>query len=191
MRSRDLEPIAAVERKRVGSGSKRDVRPMASPPSPDGDGRDPAERPYQDDLRALNHLLHRSAQQADALIEDALAGLQLTARQFAVLDRIDLSPATNQNRLGQITGIDRSTLVNIIDRLQRRGLMDRGKSTLDRRESVLLLTAEGASVLAVARPAVEQANANLLRKLPDDFQEAFVRCLEHFVHPQGGGDTGP
>lgn len=190
MRSRDLIPFAAVERKRGSNRPKSGARPMASPSNPDGDVDDPAEQPDHDAARALNHLLHRSAQQADAHIEDALADLQLTARQFAVLDRIDLSPATNQNRLGQITGIDRSTLVNIIDRLQRRGLMERGKSTLDRRESVLQLTTEGVAVLAAARPAVEQANTNLLKMLPGDFREAFVRCLEHFVHPRDDGDIG-
>lgn len=191
MRTPVPESAARANRQPVGISSRTRAAEIAESLGPGAGGHEPTERSELPAMRNLNHLLHRSAQQADALVECALSELQLTARQFVVLDCIYLTPATNQVQLGQSTGIDRSTLVNIIDRLERRGLLQRRKSTIDRRESVLLLTTEGAAVLAAARPAVRETNTNLIGSMPADLRDAFLEGLERLVHLGDGDESGP
>lgn len=173
-------PVHAVKQRLRGGRHSGSI--TRRPPARDDDGgggaAPAAETPVP---RALNHLLHRAAQRADAEVERALASLVLTARQFAVLDEVERHADDSQIRLGAKTGIDRSTLVNIIDRLQRRGLIERHRSKFDRRESVLRLTDAGREILELARPAVRLANEALMASVPHEQQGAFLSQLEQFV----------
>lgn len=107
--------------------------------------------------------------------------LQLTARQFAVLNEVERSPGTSQIRLGAATGIDRSTLVDIIDRLQRRDLIERAKSSFDRRESSLRLTGNGQTTLEIARPIVRAVNDAMLSSIAEERRNVLVQSLELLI----------
>lgn len=161
-----------------------DRRPHAPSPGPSDDGNGASsERPRRsaDADLALNQLLHRTAQRADALVERALADLQITARQFAVLNDVERNPGTSQIRLGAATGIDRSTLVDIIDRLQRRGQIERQRSSFDRRETALQLTDSGLAALEAARPIVLAVNTALLASIPEGQRDALIQCLDLII----------
>lgn len=132
----------------------------------------------------LPYLLHRASQRAEWHIDRLVAPFQLTARQFTVLDEVDLNAGLNQIRLGSRTGIDRSTLVNIIDRLEGRGLILRLRSDVDRRSVALQLTEEGRKQLEIARPLVRQVNDHLLSMLPEAMRLDFVSCLENLIEPE-------
>lgn len=163
-------------------GRSRGPRDPTTGSADDGNGG-PSESPRrraETDL-ALNQLLHRTAQRADALVEGALADLQLTARQFAVLNEVERSPGTSQIRLGAATGIDRSTLVDIIDRLQRRGQIERQKSSFDRRETSLRLTETGLATLEAARPFVRAVNDALIASIPEAHRDVLVDCLDLLI----------
>lgn len=114
----------------------------------------------------LTDLLHRAAQRADRDVERALLTYGLTARQFSVLNAIFDTPGLWQIQLSSATGIDRSTIVNIVDRLERRGLVARTQSQFDRRAVALQLTEHGLAITAKARPLVETIHNNLTAMLP-------------------------
>ena len=119
------------------------------------DGADPEAngryRPASDarqlfDLRgAVGHLLRRSQQRAVDLFVEEVGEDGPTPRQFAVLLSVHQNPGVSQTDLVRMTGIDRSTLTEILRRLGRRGLIRRERQAEDRRTNALHLTAEGSN----------------------------------------------
>ena len=81
---------------------------------------------------------------------------QITPGQFGVLTLIDRNPDLNQSALARVLGIERSTIVAVIDRLEERRLVARHESTADRRSNVLGLTAQGKALLAAVKPKVRR-----------------------------------
>lgn len=73
----------------------------------------------------------------------AMDGAELTPGQFGVLALIDANPGLSQTRLGEILGIDRSTVVGVIDKLETRGLVERAAHPQDRRAHALQLSPAG------------------------------------------------
>lgn len=99
--------------------------------------------------------------------------LDLTQKQVSVLWLIDDHPDIAQADLGRRLRIDRATIMAIVNRLQRRGYVQRGQSKLDGRRQTLNLTAEGNIALQAARAAIEEHE----RWLKARFTEAEVETL--------------
>src|SRR5688572_9260553 len=69
---------------------------------------------------SASHLLHRAEQLAtDRFVQ--LVGDSITLRQFAVLVAISEQPGLSQNDLVRETGIDRSTLADMMKGMEKRG----------------------------------------------------------------------
>lgn len=76
-------------------------------------------------------------------VSAAMDGAELTPGQFGVLALIDANPGLSQTKLGEILGIDRSTVVGVIDKLEARGLVERAAHPKDRRAHALQLSPGG------------------------------------------------
>jgi DNA-binding MarR family transcriptional regulator len=70
-------------------------------------------------------------------------GLDLRPGRFAALALIGWNPGISQTALGRASGRDKSSLTPALDDLTRRGLVDRRRSTRDRRSYTLSLTPKG------------------------------------------------
>ena len=81
---------------------------------------------------------HFARSMADALGED-----RVSPGEFGVLVLIDANPGINQTSLATAVGADRSTMVPILDRLERRGLIERRTVPGDRRAYALALGETG------------------------------------------------
>ncbi|WP_119418441.1 MarR family winged helix-turn-helix transcriptional regulator [Desertibaculum subflavum] len=108
----------------------------------------------------------------------SLAPFELTPGLFGVLVLIDSNPGLNQSRLGNAMGVDRSTVVAVIDRLQARGLVARKPSTSDRRAHRLTLTPKGKSALEAAVPEVRAHEARIAEALTTEERAALLQLLE-------------
>jgi len=86
----------------------------------------------------------------------AMDGIDLTQKQYAVLELIDANPGVSQIDLATTLGTDRATMMAIVDRLDARKLLARRRSTSDRRRQTLHLTATGTRLLSEARQRVAQ-----------------------------------
>lgn len=169
-----LEAIPArggTARRSTPSRGKRRAGDKANPP---GSGDEAS-------LQALPHLLRRAAQRADWYVDGCLAAHQLTARQFFVLDDVAKNHGESQMALGEHTGIDRSTLVSIIDRLQDNGYVVRKRSPFDRRAVALQLTARGTELLEVTRPLVAAVSDHILAQLATEHRAPFVTSLLRII----------
>jgi DNA-binding MarR family transcriptional regulator len=84
----------------------------------------------------------------------AMADLDITPGRFGVLEVIAANAGLSQSELGAILGIDRSTVVAVIDRLEADGLVRRLKAPNDRRSHALQLSEKGALTVAVLEERV-------------------------------------
>jgi DNA-binding MarR family transcriptional regulator len=97
----------------------------------------------------LGYVLRRtqSAVFADFAATFQAAGAALTPGEFGLLVLVARNAGLSQMALARALGIDRSTLVPILDRLQARGLLVRRRSPTDRRTHALVLTSSGNKAL--------------------------------------------
>ncbi|HWU04438.1 MAG TPA: MarR family transcriptional regulator [Novosphingobium sp.] len=85
---------------------------------------------------------------------ESFAELNLTQKQVSVLWLVDDHPGIAQTGLSQRMRMDRATTMAIVNRLEARALLERGKSSTDGRKQTLHLTDEGRHMLAVAKEAI-------------------------------------
>ncbi|KAF0176952.1 MAG: MarR family transcriptional regulator [Hyphomonadaceae bacterium] len=131
--------------------------------------------------RSPGHLLHRAQQRAEEIFATLLRDNHVTLRQFAVLAAVDERAGRTQTDLVRVTGIDRSTLADMMGRLEKKGLIAREKSADDKRAKSVRLTGKGRTRLAEAAPHAMAADAALLDALPRNKRRAFLGTLETLV----------
>lgn len=84
----------------------------------------------------------------------ALADLGLTQKQVATLWLVSANPGESQVSVAAALGMDRATMMALIDRLEDRALIIRKRSTVDRRRQELYLTPAGLSMLRKAKTRI-------------------------------------
>ncbi|MGD9784862.1 MAG: MarR family winged helix-turn-helix transcriptional regulator [Hyphomicrobiaceae bacterium] len=131
------------------------------------------------------HLLHRAGQIADELFTLNMGSSDLTPRQFEVLRAISLTNEPSQTVLVDMTGIDRSTLADIVRRLVDRGLVMRKRTRHDARMYALKLSDKGEMAIREAEPAVQLTDERILGSLPQRDRDAFIKGLEKVVEMLG------
>ena len=87
---------------------------------------------------------------------ETFAQLDLTQKQVSTLWLIDDHPDIAQTGLAQRMRMDRATTMAIVNRLEAKGYLLRGKSSSDRRMQALNLTAAGRKALSAAKRAIQQ-----------------------------------
>ncbi|GAB3618223.1 hypothetical protein GCM10027416_27800 [Okibacterium endophyticum] len=93
---------------------------------------------------------------------------EVTSVQFGVLNVLSSTPGASQQHLVERLDLDRSTIADIVARLERRGLIERIRDGADKRRNVLHLTALGESELAALLPRVARVDEVLTRGLSGD-----------------------
>ncbi|PCD03906.1 MarR family transcriptional regulator [Sphingomonas spermidinifaciens] len=87
---------------------------------------------------------------------ETFSHLDLTQKQVSVLWLVADHPDIAQTGLAQRMRMDRATTMAIVNRLEARGYLVRGKSATDRRKQTLNLTDAGRGALTVAKAAVRE-----------------------------------
>ena len=106
---------------------------------------------------SLVHLLHQASQAAEQIFAAGRSKDGPTPRQLAVLAAIAQNEGLSQTDIVQHTGIDRSTLADIVRRLKERGFVVRKRTKEDARAYAVKLTKEGQHVLVEATKAALEA----------------------------------
>jgi MarR family transcriptional regulator, temperature-dependent positive regulator of motility len=136
------------------------------------------------------HLLHRAGQRAGDVFSDEMSRVKLTPRQYAVLVSVAENEGLSQTGLVERTGIDRSTLADIIRRMLRKGLLQRKRTKEDARAYSVRLTEEGRQQLEAAAPGAARSEERLLAALPGDQRVAFIAALAAIVRSIGVSEAG-
>ncbi len=128
----------------------------------------------------LGYALRRtqSAVFADFAATFATAGEALTPGEFGLLVLVERNAGLSQMALARALGIDRSTLVPILDRLQARDLLVRKPSPTDGRTHALALTPVGAKALARFAKLVRHHERHIASGLSSDETRMLLMVLE-------------
>ena len=129
--------------------------------------------------RSPLHLLHR-AQQLSEILFEAEVGADLTPRQFAVLTAVAENEGLSQTGIVQRTGIDRSTLTDLVRRLVKKGLLQRRRNKKDARAFVLKLTGDGQKVLSRMTPLALNVDRRIMEATGGD-KGKFLERLQDMI----------
>lgn len=126
--------------------------------------------PTVDDLgpelsRRLTYLLKRASLDLEALHRQHLEPAGITARELGVMFFLDSREPASQQQAADRLGVDRTSMVALIDGLEAKGLVARRPDTGDRRRNVVELTKAGKTTLARATRASDAAEHQLLAGL--------------------------
>jgi DNA-binding MarR family transcriptional regulator len=123
------------------------------------------------------HLLRRCYQFHGDLFQREAGARDLTKQQFTLLCALEHNDGISQTELVDITGIDRSTLAEMVRRMRERGLLSRDRTEEDMRANAVAITVVGRKALKLARSAAEKADKGFLDPLPAAERTRFLRLL--------------
>jgi DNA-binding MarR family transcriptional regulator len=109
---------------------------------------------------------------AAEVLEPGLGG-----KHFGCMATIANEGPLSQQKLGDRLRVDRTTIVALVDELERRGLVARQRSEEDRRRSVVRLTPAGEETLAKADELARSIEDSLFGDLPADARDRLNQTL--------------
>jgi DNA-binding MarR family transcriptional regulator len=126
---------------------------------------------------APSHLIRRCQQYFGDLYAREAGARELTKQQFTVLAALEHNEGVSQTALVEMTGIDRSTLAEMVRRMLERELLSRERTEEDQRANAVAITAAGRKALRSARNAADRAEKAMLDALPPSERARFVKYL--------------
>jgi DNA-binding MarR family transcriptional regulator len=130
---------------------------------------------------APGYLFRRMQQIAVSIFIEECKACDLTPVQFAALVAIHTHPGIDATRLSAVIAFDRSTLGNVIERLEAKEYIERKPSRGDKRIKLLYLTRSGAALLRDSMPSVDRAQARMLRPLKAADRKTLMALLVQLV----------
>jgi len=122
-------------------------------------------------------LIRRLHQIHLALFAEECASFGVTPVQFSIMTVAKAQPGLEQVALAQEVGLDRTTLANVLARLESRSLVVRIASPTDRRVKHVSLTRRGNALLVRMTGAAERAHDRTIAALTPVEREAFLAAL--------------
>jgi len=124
----------------------------------------------------LTLLLKRATLELSRLHAEVLAPLGINDHELSLLLFLGAGEPESQQQAAQRLGVDRTTMVALVDALEGKGLVARRPDPADRRRNVIELTQAGREMMRDATRASDQAERRLLGEL-DDAEAAQLRSL--------------
>jgi DNA-binding MarR family transcriptional regulator len=134
----------------------------------------PMEEPH------VGHLIRR-AQQIHTRRWGAEVSDEVTSPQIFILVALARTPDTDQRTLGEAVSLDRSTTADVVERMIRRGFIERSRDPSDHRRYLLRITSAGKELLGEIHQRTIAMNARLLGLLEPADRAEFIRLLRTFV----------
>jgi MarR family transcriptional regulator, lower aerobic nicotinate degradation pathway regulator len=130
---------------------------------------------------APGYLFRRMQQIAVSIFIEECRACDLTPVQYAALVAIHTHPGIDATRLSAVIAFDRSTLGNVIERLETKALIERKSSREDKRIKLLYLTKSGAALLREIMSSVDRAQARMLQPLKASDRKTLMALLTQLV----------
>ena len=131
----------------------------------------------------LGYLLKHAQLQLGELTSAALAPYGLSGRELAVLLSLAGDEPASQQEAAQRLGVDRTTMVALLDALEAKGLVTRHPHAGDRRRNVVELTPAGQQTLRAATEASDDAERRFLAPLTGQAADQLRAALQLLVTP--------
>jgi DNA-binding MarR family transcriptional regulator len=128
------------------------------------------------------YLLRRLHQIHYALFFEECAGYDITPVQYGLLTTLSLNPNLDQNSLARELGIDRTNVADVLNRLARRGLIERRRSPNDARMVLARLTRAGDRLTRKMYRPMQRAQKRLLSPLLPQERSALMITLIRLIN---------
>jgi DNA-binding MarR family transcriptional regulator len=142
----------------------------------------PAEPPHASDVAALRempgHLIRRAQQISTALFTEECSRFDLTSVQFAALFVLRAAGQLDATRLAELIAFDRSTIGDVVERLESKGWITRTGSSGDKRVKLIRLTSDGKRLLRRVEPAVKRVQERLLEPFSSSERAILLTLLK-------------
>lgn len=125
----------------------------------------------------LSYLLGNLYRRLVAMEGDALARVGTGVKQQAALTVLADEGPMSQRELGHRLGIDRTTVVSVVDDLETAHLVERTRAPADRRAYLVVLTSTGRGAQRRGRRVVDDAERTLLSALSEQDRRALTELL--------------
>lgn len=135
------------------------------------------------DLQLL-HLLKSAASCAEKELADALAGFELSLCQASLLLHVE-HRNVSMSALSRILCCHKSNITQIVDGLEKHGIIARTLSATDRRVAELALTKKGKGLLSQARAAMRASAAKAMHGFDAHEKHVVETFLKRFVEAHG------
>ena len=132
----------------------------------------------------LGYLLKHAQQRLAQAAAPVMTEFGIDGRELAVLTVLAAGHALSQQEAAEQLGVDRTTMVALVDALEAKGLVERQRSPQDRRKNIVLLTQAGADCLRGAGAARDEVEREFLAPLGDTLGGQFVRALQILASKQ-------
>src|SRR5215831_1161725 len=131
--------------------------------------------------RRMTYLLRRVTDAAGRMANAHLATLGLDTRHYSVLAVLAAGAGSSQRTIADTLGLDRATVVALVDKLESDGLARRAQSPADRRANAVELTARGRRVFKRADALMETCERSFVEALRDDERRQLTGLLERLL----------
>src|SRR5262249_18785674 len=126
----------------------------------------------------LGYLLKHAQQRLVEAAEPVMAEYGIDGRELAVLTVLAADYPLSQQEAAERLGVDRTTMVALVDDLEAKGLVRRHRSLEDRRKNIVQLTEAGEHCLDGAGRARNEVEREYLAPLGDKLGQQFLRALQ-------------
>jgi DNA-binding MarR family transcriptional regulator len=135
------------------------------------------------------HIVRRLHQISVSIFVDRARELDITQIQFAALIAIGAFPGIDQTSLAKAVALDRTTISNVVRRLQTKALIRRERR--NRRTNALYLTGAGQAMIQAVSPRVRSVGETLLAPLTAEERAEFSRIVKKLVYENNSLSRAP
>ena len=128
------------------------------------------------------HLFRRMNQISVAIFMEECVEFDITPVQYAALVAIREHPDVDATRLSSLIAFDKSTMGNVLERLESKKLITRQPSRQDRRVKQLTITTAGRKLLTTILPAIDRAQKRMLLPLAPHDRQKLMELLAELVN---------
>jgi DNA-binding MarR family transcriptional regulator len=125
----------------------------------------------------LGYLLKHAELRFARLTAAALEPIGLSPREWAALNCLDEQDGRSQREVADLLGVDRTTMVALVDQLQAKGLVRRHPQPDDRRKNTVSLTSEGRDAMRSGAGLIDDCERRFLAALSEPDAEQLKNAL--------------
>lgn len=132
-------------------------------------------------LEMPGHVIRRLQQISLALFMEQTKDFEITPVQYSAIVAINNHPGIDQTALCNIIAFDRSTIGDVVGRLEKKKLIKRLNGSVDRRTKSLYITPSGRRLIRDIEPMVQSTQRLILAPLKPGERDAFMQMVKHLV----------
>jgi DNA-binding MarR family transcriptional regulator len=129
----------------------------------------------------LGYLLKHAGLLYAQLTWDALEPLGISPRDWAALNCLHEQPGLSQREVAELLGVDRTTMVALVDEIEAKGWVERRPQPDDRRKNFVSLTGEGRDIMSRAGQVIDECERRFLAVLSDSDAEQLKNALYRVI----------